>query len=372
MAETIKKRFQQYILPGIIFQSVLIGGAYATGREIVEYGAKYGAMGVWSIVALGAGFSVIAILAYEFARIFRVYDYKGFVKGLIGPLWPLFDVVYGVMVVVTIAVVSAASGEVVKEVFGWPFWLGVGLVIVLVGALEAGGRHLIERFKTVGSVLLYGGFVVFAGLVLGQTWGNVETVFATGDTSYVESVSIWGALFTGILYVGYNLGVMPATLFVLDYQTTRRQAVWAGVISGVLATVPFILTYLAVMGYYPNADVLGAEVPWLAMLGRAGGSVLVSVYTVVILWTLVETSTGMIHAVLKRIDANLEDLGRPVLTPLQAGALTVGVLLTAAILSSVGIIDLVAKGYLALAYGFLALFALPLLTIGVFRIWRRR
>lgn len=33
------------VLPGIILQSVLIGGGYATGREIVEYGAKFGAMG---------------------------------------------------------------------------------------------------------------------------------------------------------------------------------------------------------------------------------------------------------------------------------------------------------------------------------------
>ena len=349
---------------------MLIGGAYATGREIVEYGAKYGAMGVWSIVAIGAGFSLIAILAYEFARVFRVYDYRHFVKRLIGPFWPLFDVVYGVMVVVTIAVVSAASGRVVEEVLGLSYWVGVGLVIVLVGALEAGGRRLIERFKTVGSVLLYGGFVVFAGLVLNQTWGNVEAVFATGDTSYEASVTLWGALFTGILYVGYNLGVMPATLFVLDYQTTRRQTVVAGIISGVLATAPFILTYLAVLGHYPNAEVLDAEIPWLVMLGSVGGATLVSVYAVVILWTLVETSTGMIHAVLKRIDANLEDLGRPVLTPVQSGALTVGVLATAAVLSSVGIIDLVAKGYLAMAYGFLALFALPLLTIGVYRIWR--
>ena len=233
-------------------------------------------------------------------------------------------------------------------------------------------RPIIERFKTVGSVLLYGGFVVFAGLVLSQTWGNVETVFATGDVSYEGSVSLGAVLFTGILYVGYNLGVMPATLFVLDYQTTRRHTVCAGIISGVLGTVPFILTYLAVLGSYPDAEVLDAPVPWLVMLGKVGGTALVSVYAVVILWTLVETSTGMIHAVIHRIDANLEDLGRQALTPLQAGFLTVVVLIVAAILSRVGLIDLVAKGYGAMAYGFLALFALPLLTIGVVRIWRGR
>jgi uncharacterized membrane protein YkvI len=36
---------KRVVLPGIILQSVLIGGGYATGREIVEYGAKFGANG---------------------------------------------------------------------------------------------------------------------------------------------------------------------------------------------------------------------------------------------------------------------------------------------------------------------------------------
>ena len=41
-----------------------------------------------------------------------------------------------------------------------------------------------------------------------------------------------------------------------------------------------------------------------------------------------------------------------------------------AMLSRLGIIALVAKGYTLMAYGFLALFALPLLTYGVWRIVR--
>ncbi len=329
-------------------------------------------MGIWSIVAIGAGFSLMAVLAYEFARLYKVYDYRGFVKKLIGPLWPVFDFIFVVMVVVTIAVVSAASGRVVEEVLGWSYWAGVGLVIVVVGALEAGGRHLIERFKTVGSVVLYVGFFVFAVLVFTATWDNVERVFAQGDTSYVDAVALGPIVFTGILYVGYNLAVLPSTLFVLDYQTHRRHTFWAGIISGVLATVPFILTYLAVLGSYPNPEVLDAPVPWLVMLGEVGGAGLVSVYAVVILWTLVETSTGMIHAVLKRIDAHLEDLGKRSLTSIQTGVVTIVTLVLAAVLSRVGLIALVAKGYGALAYGFLLLFALPLLTLGVVRIWQRR
>jgi uncharacterized membrane protein YkvI len=220
-------------------------------------------------------------------------------------------------------------------------------------------------------VLLYAGCIVFAGLVVGQTWENTEAVFASGDGSYAAPFTIGEVLFTGILYVGYNLAVMPAALFALDYQTERKHTVWAGVITGVLATVPFILTYLAVLGYYPQEEVLGASVPWLVMLGRAGGTGLVIAYALVILWTLIETSTGMIHAVLYRIDANLEELGRRPLSPVQSAVLTVGVLLAAALLSKFGLIALVSKGYSAMAYGFLLLFALPLLVAGTRLFFKR-
>ena len=33
--------YAKYLLPGVILQSVLIGGGYATGREIYQYGAHF-------------------------------------------------------------------------------------------------------------------------------------------------------------------------------------------------------------------------------------------------------------------------------------------------------------------------------------------
>ncbi len=34
-----------YVLPGAVVQSVMIGGGYGTGREIVEYFTRYGMVG---------------------------------------------------------------------------------------------------------------------------------------------------------------------------------------------------------------------------------------------------------------------------------------------------------------------------------------
>lgn len=376
-------RFERYLLPGIIFQSVLIGGAYATGREIVQYGARFGAAGVYSIVAIFFGFSLMSILAFEFARVHRVYDYRSFVRILIGPLWPLFDLLFVVMAVLVIAVVGAASGDVVAELLGLPYAVGVVGVIVLVAALNAAGRRAIERFKTAGSVVLYGGYLLFAGAVLLRRWPRtVEVLRGAGDAvaggaplsdaaaASAAQVSATGAFAVGILYVGYNLATMPATFFTLDRQRSRGDAVVAGSIAGVLATLPFVLTYLAILGYYPDAEVTEAAVPWIVMLRRVGGDGLLAVFALVIFWTLVETSTGMIHAIIDRIAVNLAETGKPPMSRTQVGALTVAVLSTAAVLSRLGLIDLVARGYTLMAYGFLALFAAPLLTVGVVRIYQ--
>lgn len=364
-------RYQRCLLPGVVFQSVLIGGAYATGREIVEYGGKFGAAGLWAIVAIFVGFTLTSMATYEFARRFRLFDYRSFVRALVGPLWPLFDLLFVVMVVVIIAVVSAASASIAQQVLGWPYWLGIACVTVFVALISAAGRKAIERFKTVGTLLLYGGYLLFAGSVLGGSWGRVERVFLESDTSYLGAVSLGAVIGTGVLYVGYNLATLPSTLFTLDRQQRPADALWAGLVTGVLATVPFAMTYLAVLVFYPDDAVMGAPVPWLEMLQRSAGSGLVTLYALVVLWTLIETCTGLLHALTDRIDANLIELDRTPLKRWHIATLTAGVLLAAALLSRFGLIALVARGYSALAYGFLILFALPLLTVGVWRLARR-
>ena len=52
------------------------------------------------------------------------------------------------------------------------------------------------------------------------------------------------------------------------------------------------------MCFYPNPDVLGASVPWLAMMQGTAGPVVIAIFGIVMGWTLIETSTGIIHAAL--------------------------------------------------------------------------
>lgn len=362
---TLGDRFRALVLPGIVFQSVLVGGAYATGREIVQYGGRFGVGGLWSLLAIGIGFAGVSAVAFEFARVTRCYDYRSLLRELVGPLWRVFDVVFVIMVVLIVAVVSAASGSIAESILGLPYTVGVGLVILLVGAINAAGRRAIENFKSVGTALLYAGYAAFAGTVLAAGGDRLGAAFARPAP---EGATMAAMLWTGILYVGYNVAGVASCLFVLDRQTRRWHAVVAGAVTGLLSTVPFLLTYLAVMVFYPDPEVLDAEVPWLVMLDRVGGGWLVAFYAVVVFWTLVETSVGFIHAVIDRIAVARSETGRTPLTGRQIALISAGILLLAALLSRFGIIALVAQGYSLLAYAFLALFVAPLLTVGVRRI----
>lgn len=374
--------FGRLLLPALVLQSVLIGGGYSTGREIVAFGAKYGAAGWISIVAIWIGFTVMAVASFELARVFEAYDYKSWIKQVIWKGWPLFDLLFLVMAVLVIAIMASAAGNILEQTVGIPYLVGISVVIAIVAVLSYYGASLIEEFKTFGSALLYIGYITFGLVVLSQVWGDVTATFAAWDTSYVEGAGLAATLESGILYVGYNLVVYPAVFFTLHRQQTRRHTVLAGVLAGLLMTLPFLLTYLALMGFYPSESVMGAEVPWLPMLEATAGGWVVVLYGLVVGWTLVETSVGLIHALVDRIDENLGDLQvsaleeREGLTRLESGALGAGILIAALLLSRVGIITLVAQGYTLMAYFFIALFAVPLLTVGLYRIanpaWRAR
>lgn len=364
--------FGRYMLPAIVIQSTLIGGGYATGREIVQYGAKYGAMGWLGGIAILIGFTVMAVLMFEFARKFQAFEYRKMLKELIGPFWFLFDIVYLLLAILIIAIMASATGEILHNTLGLNYWIGVSLITVIVGILNFYGKKLIERFKTFGTIALMLGYVLFAGLVIGTTWDDAVEVLSSGDTSYISGdVSILAVLWTGILYVGYNLAVFPAALFTIKRQRSRKESILAGVIAGVLMTIPWFLTYFSLMGSYPSEEVFGATVPWLVMLQEFPTGIVV-LFGIVVGWTLVETASGMIHAFVDRMEAQIQEHSNKTLNGRQRGLIAIGTLVLAMILSQVGIIDLISTGYTAMAYAMIVVFAVPLLTVGVYKIFFKK
>jgi len=86
--------------------------------------------------------------------------------------------------------------------------------------------------------------------------------------------------------------------------------------------------------------------------------------------TIVQTGVGVLQGLNERLDAwRIKTSGRAF--PAWCHALFAAVLTGFSLwLSRVGIVDLIAQGYGSLAWCFLVVFTLPLLSLGIWKIFR--
>lgn len=356
--------FRKYLLPGFVFQSVVIAGGYGTGRELVEFFLNYGPTGglLGMLLITTVMWSVCLAVTFEFARIFRAYDYRAFFIKLLGRSWFVFEILYFILLFIVLAVIGSAAGTLLKENFGLPYFSGVLIMLAAIGHLTFKGSSLIESFLSSWSLFLYLVYGAFLILVLIKFGPSVQAQFARGIIRPGWAVG-------GFKYALYNLGIIPAVLFCLKHIETRKEALTAGLVGGAIGILPGLLFFVAAAGFYP--DVLPESLPAIYVLQRMGLPILMIAFQVVLFGTLIETGTGFIHAVNERIQSALSERARS-LARWQRPVISLGLLMTALGISTFGLIELIAKGYGTVSWGFFAVYILPLLSSGLFRILRKR
>ncbi|MDA0328783.1 MAG: hypothetical protein O2958_07220 [Gemmatimonadetes bacterium] len=351
--------FRRYLLPGFLFQSVVIAGGYGTGRELVEFFLTQGPLGgLLGILVTTLIFSAVSMATFELARLWQAFNYRHFFQKLLGRGWWLFEVCYVGLLLIVLAVVAAASGEIVRDTFGLNYWIGVAAVMISVGALVFGGNETIERFFTAWSFVLYSLYIVFFVWCFQRLGGDISAnLFAEPAGS--------GWAWAGLRYAGYNLAVIPPVLAAMRLHTTRKETFIAGALTGPIAMIPGLLFFLPMVGLWPV--ILDAPVPSTVLLEMLGSRAFQIAFQLVLFGTLIETGAGLIHAFNERIlglrvdsGATLEPWVRPTIAVVLLGLGTA--------ISSFGLVGLIARGYGTLTIGFILVYVIPVLTIGVWRI----
>lgn len=365
MFDLFKSRFFRiYIVPGAVIQSVMVGGGYGTGREIVEYFTSYGALG--GLLGLVVAFAVLAtVLAatFEFARIFRAYEYRRFFQHLLGRGWVAYEILIILMFLLVLAVLASAAGNILRDNFGIPYGAGLLLMLAVVGVLTFYGREVIARALTYWSFFLYAVFVAFFISVLNDDWTPI--VNALERAELVE-----GWLRSGFKYGLYNLSTAPLLLYVTRGFETRGEALRSGVTAGAIAMIPALIFQIAFLAKYP--EILEEAIPVYWMMAQMGMTVMLVIYSVMLFGTFIETGAGMLQGINERIDAYLVEKRGSGLSRIAHASNAVIAILVSAILSLWGITNLIAEGYGTMAWGFLVVYVVPLLTIGLVRIVRSK
>jgi uncharacterized membrane protein YkvI len=354
-----KSKIIRLITPGLIFQSILIAGGYGTGAELSEFFFPSGALG--GLLSMGVTLiclSVVCAVTFEFARVFKTYTYLDFFKKLIGRFWILFEISYLVLLLLVLSVVVAASGQNLYDVFGVNKWVGIILMIVGVAYLVIAGTKVLVKTLSLWSYVLYAVYIIFMALCISKFGG------AIGEQLTVVREINPGWIVGGGRYAFYNLACVAFILYTVPAMESRKEAVISGLLAGAIGIIPGVMLFITMMAQYPA--IMTAAVPMNVLFEQLNMRWFHIIFLLVLFGTFIETGAGFIKAATDRIEKQFCTEKSP--RKWMRVAATVVCLLLGVAVSTFGLTGLIAKGYGTITWVFFAVYIIPLLTIGIYKI----
>jgi uncharacterized protein len=351
-------RLYRLVVPGLVIMAVMVGGGYATGRELVEFFISKGPRTALAGLALTAFWiSAAAMISFELARRYQAFDYRSFCRIFIGPFSALFEVGYYALLLLVLSVVSAAAGKLLAEMAGLPEVANSILFMAAVAFVVYFGNSFIEKVISIWSMIFYATYGSMFALVVWKFGPQLRSALDAAPLDWLE------ALKDSLSYTGYNVVIVPILIFVARNLETRPQALAAGAMAGPLILLPGFASLLALSAFYPQ--ILGDPLPISRVLGEIGSPTLRMCVQLVILGAFIKTGVGLLHGLNERVARAVVDRGRA----MPRGArplLALGIMVVAVfVASSVGIINLIGQGYRYSSYFFLVVFFFPLMLRGL-------
>ena len=341
----------------------MIGGGYATGRELASFFLPSGPWGGICAMLLSMFiWSAVCALTFLFALQTRSLDYRTFFQHLLGRLWPAFEVSLILALIVVLAAYAAAAGAICETLLGWSMLTGSLLLVACVALVAAFGNQAVERLFKYVTYFLYATYGVFVLLSVEHFGAHIATAFAA-------PVPAAGWATGGLMYAGYNILGATLILPVVRHMTTRRDALIAGLLAGPMAMLPAMLFFVCMVAFYPQ--ITDALLPSDYLLDKLNIPMFRALFQMMILAALLESSTGCIHAINERIAHAYRETSSRIMSKTARLSVASAILIIAAFVAArVGLVGLIANGYRWLAIVILFVYVLPLMTVGVWRILR--
>ena len=354
------KFYYYYFLPDAIFQRVIIGGGYATGREIVEFVSRNNPKGgLLSLAVITLTFSLLMSISFVFAKKFSKFEYRGFLAALLGRFWIAYEICFALLLTIIIAVVCSAASQTILNTFGLPSVYTLLLTAVLIVSFSFLGNNFIEKSLSFWTII-----ILISALAFFFATDSHNSCFSTlANSSDFDSIS---SLKSGFMFALYNSALIPVLIYSVRYVPNARIAALSGIFTGVMGAAPAFLLHLSLMGDFP--EIINVEVPvfWkLNQLSLVGPQY---VYVIALFGTLILTAVGILKGVSERINGWLVEKNFQPMTIKYECLLTGAIIFSSLALSQLGIITLVSKGYSLLGWAFFCIFTIPLLSVGIYKI----
>lgn len=346
---------------GALFGPSLLSGAYAAA-----YFLPYGS---YAVVLPFIAFTVICVFAGLGANIVRLnktYDYASFARVLYGRaykiLMPLLD--YDILMAMCLGGASCiATVSVLMETrFGVNPLVAAVVFSALALLIAVYGENAVRKFSSVMTFVMMAAFLLFALLFVIFGSENIGSAMSNWAPSEGRSLSqgIRGAILLGLS----NFGMVGGTLCAVEQKvTTAKECRLIGLLSYFMNSTLMAVGAFMLIPFCP--EILGEATPTVTIMANYIAEkypFITTGYYILMFMALITSAVPQAHAVTSRVERMANRSGDSSPAGKRKRIFVVGSVyfVVCILLSFLGLMTIVSKGYSFSAYLHLCLLAIPI------------
>lgn len=228
------------------YVGTVVGAGFASGQEVLQFFTRFGGGGLAGVLASTVLFFLLGYYVLTLGRNRGVTTYRDVSRLMLGasPSRLVNIVMYVMLFGVTVAMV-AGSGALFAEQFGWPFFVGALLSVVVTALTLAFGMRGILSVNSL--VVPAMSFFVLGTLAFSWQSGDLHQAVSQGALG-IAGTGLWRSLVSAATYVGFNVGftltvLIPIGSSVKSRATLAVGAFFGAVLLGVLLVAMHLLLY---------------------------------------------------------------------------------------------------------------------------------
>jgi uncharacterized membrane protein YkvI len=348
------------------------GAGFASGTQEVHYFVQHGFLGailpVFSMTLVG----LIMYISLEMSRLYSVFSYIQIANKVYEPIQMVMGKVYDVISLLTLPLAPAAclaGGAVLfNQYFGIPNFFGTLIMLILTVIVCIFGAKFVRMFGSILTIIMIICVAMITGYGIISQWSNISMHFADKVvyTSYPKA--IWGAVLYGLFQAGiWSAGASSAVG--IRYRNEPKGTAILGII---LNSFMLCAVCLMLIGGMPTVatDAEAQLLPTLYVVNSLDSQVFKVIYPLLLFMALVTTAVGFVFAAQARL--KLLFFKKMENEKLKNGIIATAWTIIIWIISQVGLIAIISKGYAYTGYINIFTLVIPFFTLGIRNIKRAR
>lgn len=293
---------KQSLLIAMAYMSVVIGGGFASGREVVEFFTGYGVWGIGGSIVSAFLFAFVGMQIAQISSRMQAKSHNQVLARLFGTTGgALIDVILNFFLYGVGVIMLAGAGAALGQQFGWaPITGSIVMTVLVILTLCLNLKSIIYLISAVIPFLL---LIIIAIMVYAVFNGNFDVAHQNAHAAQFSVINLLGWtvpswLASGVLYACFNIGVgFPMLAVMGGMNKSAKEAGFGGVLGGLGLGVLIVFLNIAL---YLNIDKLhDIDIPTL-LLASEIHPVLAYITVAAVIAMIYSTAVGMFFAFASR------------------------------------------------------------------------